>query len=423
MQRGQHIGRICVSLRTATDNSLLEGQIRGQCRSPSLDGSASYLLVGGLGGLGRAVAVWMVEHGARHLIFLSRSAGYSHEDILFGEELNSMDCEVEFCRGSVTDMADVTGAISARKRPLKGILQMSMVLRDENFLQMSMDQWQAAIDPKIKGTWNLHNATASAGINLDFLILFSSLSGVIGQPGQANYAGANTFLDAFVQYRTNLGLAASVVDIGAVADIGYIFENPGLMQKMATTGFKALNEQEVLDAMNLAMTSRTISTNSVDASKLRYVAPNSFVLGLASAASTGNAASRPTWKNDRRMALYHSSSGNEGEAATSSDSLKTFTASAKADGSVLRAPDAGKVLGLEIGKKLCNLLLRSEEELNASTTLADLGMDSLVGIELRAWWKGAFGFDTSVLEMLGKGTLEALGRHAADGLAKAFQIE
>lgn len=106
---------------------------------------------------------------------------------------------------------------------------------------------------KIQGTWNLHNAAVSAGLNLDFFVLFSSLSGIIGQPGQANYASGNTFLDTIVQYRTNLGLIASAIDIGAVADVGYIAENRDLMKKLTNIGFKALKEQEVLDALVVAI--------------------------------------------------------------------------------------------------------------------------------------------------------------------------
>lgn len=73
---------------------------------------------------------------------------------------------------------------------------MSMVLRDENFESMTFDDWRTASAPKVQGTWNLHNATLKA--DLDFFLLFRSLSGSVGQPGQANYASANTFLDAFV---------------------------------------------------------------------------------------------------------------------------------------------------------------------------------------------------------------------------------
>lgn len=87
-----------------------------------LDSSASYLLVGGTGGLGRSVAVWMVQHGARHLIFLSRSAGTTDRHKLFVNEIQSMGCEVHLVRGSVTNVADVARAVAESARPLKGVL-------------------------------------------------------------------------------------------------------------------------------------------------------------------------------------------------------------------------------------------------------------------------------------------------------------
>jgi hypothetical protein len=77
---------------------------------------------------------------------------------------------------------------------------MTMVLHDQAWQKMTIDEWNGATPPKVRGTWNLHNETES--LNLDFFILFSSLSGIVGRPGQANYARANTFLDAFVKFRT-----------------------------------------------------------------------------------------------------------------------------------------------------------------------------------------------------------------------------
>lgn len=147
---------------------------------------ASYLLVGGLGGLGRAISTWMVEHGARSLVFLSRSAGSKLEDEIFMKELKSMDCEVQFMRGSVVSPDDVSRAVASARRPLRGILQMSMVLQDENFSNMTFDKWNTVALPKIQGTWNLHCATKER-CDLDFFVLFSSVSGLIGQPGQANF--------------------------------------------------------------------------------------------------------------------------------------------------------------------------------------------------------------------------------------------
>ena len=129
------------------------------------------------------------------------------------------------------------------------------------------------------------------------------------------------------------------------------------------------------------------------------------------------------WRKDRRMAIYHNTAGGNVDTAASSASLQSYIASAKADISILKTVDAAAFFASEIGKSLFALLLKPEEDLNTSLSLVDLGMDSLVGIELRTWWKQAFGFDISVLEMLGMGTLEALGQHAAEGLMQAALAE
>lgn len=89
----------------------------------------SYLLVGGLGGLGRAVATWMVQHGARHLIFLSRSAGDVSSTAAFQEELEAQGCQVQFVAGSVVKIDDVQRAVVNARMPIAGAINMSMVLR------------------------------------------------------------------------------------------------------------------------------------------------------------------------------------------------------------------------------------------------------------------------------------------------------
>ena len=418
MQTGQHIGRIAVTLRGSSENTSLTG-ISNRPQSLELDQSASYMLIGGLGGLGRAVATWMVEHGARSLIFLSRSASLTPKNQAFVDELEDMGCKFQLARGSVTDVDAVRKAMKSTTHPLKGIIQMSMVLHDVNFLDMSFEDWQAVTSVKVQGTWNLHNVTVSEGINLDFLVLFSSLSGIIGQPGQANYASANTFLDAFVHYRTHLGLPASAIDLGAVRDIGVISRNPGLIQKMKASGYKPLNEKLVLDALQLAITSSAIQSCDDDANA---ASKKSFVVGLDNSTTFSSPLSRSTWKRDRRMTIYHSNShGISTETTGSGATLKSYITNAKADPSVLKSTEAATFFATEIGKNLFALLSKPEDDVNTSLSLFDLGMDSLVAPELRTWWKRAFGFDISLLELRGMGTLEVLGRHAAEGLLTSMQ--
>ncbi|KAI1209352.1 fatty acid synthase S-acetyltransferase [Annulohypoxylon truncatum] len=418
MQKGQHIGRIGISLRNSTEDRDIHFETISRPKTLDFESSASYLLVGGLGGLGRAISTWMVDHGARELIYLSRSAGEGLSDGLFVTELKSMNCDVKLVKGDVTNLDDVAKAISSATYPLKGIIQLSMVLRDQNFEAMTFDEWNVVVAPKVHGTWNLHNATMAAGADLDFFVLFSSLSGIIGQPGQANYASGNTFLDAFAQYRNVLGLAASVVDIGAVEEIGFISSQQGLMNKMKSTGFKGVTEQELLDAMALAMAPPEF--RKIWSSGSHFVDDNTFVLGLSSTIPLSSSTNRAIWRRDRRMAAYHNASSGSADAAASNEILKTFLASVKADPSLLKAAESSKTLALEIGKKLFDLLLKPQEDLNTSLSLVDLGLDSLVAIELRTWWKQVFAFDISVLEMLGMGSLDALGQHAVEGLLRVL---
>jgi D-arabinose 1-dehydrogenase-like Zn-dependent alcohol dehydrogenase len=125
MQTGRHMGKIVVKM--PEDSSLLP-----VCNSPtffSLPSDGSILVVGGLGGLGRTVATWLVEKGARDLVFLSRSAGRNPQSMLFLKELESQGCSVASISGSVTSLDDVNRAVLACKKRISGVVQMSMVLR------------------------------------------------------------------------------------------------------------------------------------------------------------------------------------------------------------------------------------------------------------------------------------------------------
>jgi hypothetical protein len=287
----------------------------------------------------------MVEHGARNLIYLGRRSSQSDADQAFIGEHKSMGVDVITVRGKINELDDVSRAVAEARTPIKGVLQLAAVQADENFARLTKEQWDYSLGPKVTGTWNIH---ATAGIKLDFFLLFSSMSSVIGLPGHANYASGNSFLDAFVQYRNNLGLACSSIDIGPVAAVGFLSDRAVLLQTATLTGFKTLQEQEMLDSIALSMIAK-IPDSSKRAST--FFDPNVFVLGLESTIPLSSPANRAVWKKDHRMAIYHNDSGSAVDTAASSDQLKSYIANTRADPAILKTPEAASYFAQEIGKR------------------------------------------------------------------------
>ena len=416
MQQGKHIGKIVLQLRN--DAGKLEvGEVspvkKGGAR---LDSTASYLIVGGLGGLGRAISVWMVQSGARNLIFLSRSAGKGSRDQDFVKELESMACSVELVQGDVTNIDDVGRAMDNARAPLRGIIQMSMVLRDQPFDEMSFEDWNAANLPKTNGTLHLHQAALSRKINLDLFVLFSSLSGFVGQPGQANYASANTFLDAFAQYRESLGLPCTTIALGAMEGIGYLSEHQDLLRKMQGTGWRAVQEAELLEGLQAAIMPHSQDCFS-ERGTASFMSKRCLLLGLSPTIPLSSPDSNTRLRRDVRMAVFHNFGSKASKMGSGDDEMRSFLKSAKADPSVLQTEASVHFLAGAIGKKLFSLLLKSDEEVvNIKMNTADIGLDSLIAGELRSWWKATLGHEVSVLELLNAGPLEALGKLASERL-------
>ena len=162
---------------------------------------------------------------------------------------------------------------------------------------MTFSDWEQSVRPKVQGTWNLHQATSSA--DLDFFLLLSSICGITGQPAQSNYNSANTFLDAFVKYRHGQSLPASVVDIGLMGCTGIMVrENRELNQKLMASGYYFLNEQDLLDALTIAIAySRPEKDMLMNKSQLG--------VGLRSTKPMNDPSTRVAWKKDARMVLSH----------------------------------------------------------------------------------------------------------------------
>ena len=187
---------------------------------PALEPDACYLITGGLGGLGLSVADWMVARGAKHLVLAGRSA----PDSLALEKLNQLQqsgASPLAVRADVSqrdDVARLLADIDASGHPLRGVIHAAGLLDDGVLRQLSWERFRRVLQPKIMGAWHLHQLTLDRP--LDFFVLFSSATALLGSPGQANHVAANTFLDAFAHYRRAQGLPALSIDWGPWAEVG-----------------------------------------------------------------------------------------------------------------------------------------------------------------------------------------------------------
>ena len=296
---------------------------------------------------------------------------------------------------------------------------------------MTFEQWQTALLPKVKGTWNLHEALLAQKQPLDFFFLFSSVSGIGGQWGQANYASGNTFLDAFVQYRHSLGLPASVLDIGAMEDVGYLSQNSGILEALRATSLHTLHEQDLLDSLQLMIDrsnppqqARIATTASHPMKTASYINPSQVAIGVRSTLPLSAPNNRTIWKKDPRMAVYRNletlGAGSAGPSSNE-EGLKQFLRDASKNPALLDLPESIAFLAKEAGTTLFGFMMRSEEEPSLDVPLASLGVDSLVSIELRNWFRQRVGAEFTVLEVVNSNSVTHLGEQAAAKLKEKFQ--
>ncbi|KAL2194238.1 polyketide synthase [Corynascus similis CBS 632.67] len=434
LQNGAHIGKVVINM--PDDPSIIKSL--PPANSIELDPNATYLLVGGSKGLGASMASWLVEQGAKSLTILSRSAGVSSESKALLEELRSIGCSVHAVAGSVENREDVDKAISCARRPVKGVFQLAMAMNDTPLLDMTWSQWNATLGPKVRGTWNLHEALANEP--LDFFWMASSIVTVVDEPGQANYSAGCNFLEAFCQYRHSLCLPATVLNICPIEGVGYVAENPQARRNMKAQGLCLLGEPEFLDFVRLNLVQAGLRSTS-DHGNGSYVNPNGWknpsqvIMGLRSGSELplDDPNNRTNWRRDRRMGLYHNMRQHMDDQPSSStpDRIMLFldtvtNADVTAVSKLLSNPDNVAFIARQVGKKIHELIMKPVNEgeaVDTDLTLIQIGLDSLMAIELRRWLRGVFGITISVLEIMGSGSLLQLGEIIAGKLAERLSNE
>jgi NAD(P)-dependent dehydrogenase (short-subunit alcohol dehydrogenase family) len=357
-----------------------------------------------MGGIGRALAIWMVKHGAKNLAFTSRS-GLTHQSAQdVKSHLESLGAKVKVLTCDISSKAQFQAAldeIAWDMPPVKGVMQLALVIKNALFPNMTLDQiWTPSLKPKIDGTWNLHHMLPH---DLDFFILYSSMVGVFGNEGQAAYGAASAFQDAFANYRNSIGLPATCIDLGMVTGVGYVAERSDLKRTLEERGFEGITEEECMAIIESAMMTPRRAPGADGAIMTG--------MGLADFARGGSSSTRPFYHTPkfshfRRMALFASSSSSNdesGAAATVRDLLMTATSS----------PEAVEVIIDAVLRKIGSLLMVPAEDLSAARAMADYGMDSLVAVEMRNWITRDLEVTVPILELLGSGSIKDLCHNIA----------
>jgi myxalamid-type polyketide synthase MxaB len=214
----------------------------------TIQADATYLITGGLSGLGFAVAQWFATQGARHLILVGRSQPKAELQAPLAA-LAALGVTVTLAQADITIPIQVEAALQQidDAYPLRGIVHAAGVLEDGALANQSWERFAKVLAPKVEGVWQLHRLTRN--MTLDFFVVFSSTAGLLGNRGQANHAAANAFLDAFVYYRRAQGVPALSINWGAWAEIGAAAELVRTQQpQMFAQGMGVIPPQTGLDA-------------------------------------------------------------------------------------------------------------------------------------------------------------------------------
>lgn len=379
-----------------------------------ISSEATYLICGGLGGLGREVATWLVSRGARYLILLSRSGPRTPEafDLLAKLQEDGVHIEAPACDVSdVTSLGTTIADCSTRMPPIKGCIQASMVMTESLFDRMSFGDWRAAVDPKVRGSWNLHTELPR---DLDFFIMFSSVMGIFGTGLLSAYNAGNSYQDGLARYRVSQGERAVSIDLSAVADRGYIAENER---------YKTIFERN----KKLA----PVMTNEICALLDIYCDPDDMnsrnfdrcqsVVGVSHPASwnleeEAFTMTQPFWGH------IHHTPFSAGQHQLQEDFADSTKRKRLVDPRISLAAaesteEVGKIASEALAQQISAVLGTPEDRIDFQKSMQSYGLDSLSAISVRNWISKVFDVDMPVFEMLGGTSFASVGM----SIAQKFQ--
>ncbi|WP_437338830.1 type I polyketide synthase [Sorangium sp. So ce394] len=352
---------------------------------PQLAPDATYLVTGGLGGLGLRLVRWMVARGARRVVLAGRRAPSSAAAEVIAE-LGRAGARVDAAAVDVADRAQLAALLDAIARegpPLRGVMHAAAVLDDGTALELDAPRLARVLAPKARGAWNLHALTAS--LPLDFFVLFSSVASLFGSAGQGSYAAANAFLDALARARQAAGLPGLSVAFGPFSEVGLAAADERRGARLGRRGVGSLSPAEGLSALGRLLGAGAAGTwGVVRLDALRFLE------------SHPGAAASPFWSALRgagEHALPSSAAGMRDALSRARPEARVALIEAHL------AEQIARVVGVDVAR------------LDLTRPILDLGMDSLMSLDLRNGLEASLGLRLAATLLFAYPSVKALSAH------------
>jgi thioester reductase-like protein len=355
LQKARHIGKIvCVMPEPDCQVSGV-----GPLVTPMFNDRSSYLITGGLGGVGFEVAKWMAQSGAKYIVLAGRNPPNEKvaEEI---HRINSTGKSIVVMQSDVSDYKQCNNLIQrieSELPPLRGVMHAAGVLTDATFSNQSWETFERTLSPKIRGGWNLHHLTLHN--RLEHFVMYSSAASNFGSGGQSNHAAANFFLDSLAFYRNSIGLPATTINWGQWGQVG-------VAANMEIIGMKPFSVLQGISALERVMKSQRLQcmVAEVDVSIMKQLFASSKTY-LGELKLDHNSHKDIQINNEKLWNDYDAAVDDEGR----SEAIRNFV----------------RLMIRQI------LKLDQDEPLNDEENLQDLGMDSLMMIEMKNTVQSAMG--------------------------------
>ncbi|WP_147094794.1 type I polyketide synthase, partial [Myxococcus fulvus] len=384
-----------VALRREKRFRPLLQRAKGGAEVTSFRADGTYLITGGLGALGLSMARWLVEHGARHLVLVGRREPTAEARVVLAE-LEQAGASVTVASADVAREADgaaLLARIDAGAVPLLGIFHAAGIVEDGALVQQDAQRFERVMAPKVAGAWNLHRLTEAR--SLEHFVLFSSAAALLGSPGQSGYAAANAFLDALAHVRRARGLPALSLDWGPWAEVG-MATDAQVAKALERRGIRALPTAQGLELLGKAL---GYSQAQLGLMHIRWPA---YLEGLGRLGRSGfYAAVAPARKEESRAAV----------ATTKKQWLAELRGALpheRREVLVRRLQEAvGRVLRLDVAGGV-----------DWGQGFTDLGMDSLMAIELRNALQDGLGHSLPSTIAMNHPNVDFLADHLIEAVLK-----